>query len=102
MIFCGDSNGNVITYMKEFDALKYSCNKCDKTNCEERKNYEKAENKNMKHKYYISCSIENGFIGLYYCIDYTLDNIDGIQKVQKQIQKDGYGDVVILFFKELI
>ena len=54
----------------------------------------------MKHKYYISCSIPNGFIGLYYCVDYTLDTIDGIQKMSEQLQKDGY-DAVILFFKEL-
>lgn len=55
----------------------------------------------MKHKYYISCAIQGGFVGLYYCLDYTLDNIDGIQKVQKQIKEDEYKDAVILFFKEL-
>lgn len=54
----------------------------------------------MKHKYYISCSISGGFIGLYYCLDYTLDTIDGIQKVTEQLKRDGY-DAVILFFKEL-
>lgn len=55
----------------------------------------------MKHKYYISCSIQNGFIGLYYCLDYTLDTIDGIQKIAEQLHKDGYENAVILFFKEL-
>ena len=54
----------------------------------------------MKHKYYISCSIPSGFIGLYYCLDYTLDTIDGIQKMSEQLKKEGY-DAVILFFKEL-
>ncbi len=55
----------------------------------------------MKHKYYISCSIETGFIGLYYCLDYSLDTIEGIQKVSERIDKEGYGNAVILFFKEL-
>lgn len=54
----------------------------------------------MKHKYYISCSIETGFIGLYYCLDYSLDTIEGIQKISERIEK-GYGNAVILFFKEL-
>ena len=32
-----DSDGNDITCMKEFDALKYPCNSCDKKDCEERR-----------------------------------------------------------------
>ena len=55
----------------------------------------------MRYKYYISAAITNGFIGLYYCVDFCLDTIDGIQKMQKKIQEDGYSDAVILFFKEL-
>ena len=31
-----DSNGNDITCMKEFDALKYPCDSCNRTDCEER------------------------------------------------------------------
>lgn len=54
----------------------------------------------MKHKYYISCSIPDGFIGLCYCLDYTLDTIDGIRKISERLKRDGY-DAVILFFKEL-
>ena len=54
----------------------------------------------MKHKYYISVSIPNGFIGLYYCVDFSLNTIDGIQKMQKKLKDDGY-DAVILYFKEL-
>lgn len=33
-----DSQGNDITCMKEFDALKYPCRECDRTDCEERNN----------------------------------------------------------------
>lgn len=38
-----DSQGNDITCMKEFDALKYLCKECDRTDCEEREDYEKTE-----------------------------------------------------------
>lgn len=31
-----DSNGNDITCMKEFNALKYSCRECDREDCDER------------------------------------------------------------------
>ena len=31
-----DSDGNDITCMKEFDALKYPCDSCERTDCEER------------------------------------------------------------------
>lgn len=55
----------------------------------------------MKHKYYISVIIQGGFVGLYYSINYTLDTIEGIQKVSKEIHNDGYENPVILFFKEL-
>ena len=55
----------------------------------------------MKHKYYISCCVQDGFVGLYYCLDYTLDTIDGIQKISEQLHKDGQKNAVILFFKEL-
>lgn len=55
----------------------------------------------MKHKYYISVVIQGGFVGLYYSLDYTLDTIEGIQKVSKEIHNDGYENAVILFFKEL-
>lgn len=34
-----DSNGYDITCMKEFDALKYPCNGCSKTDCDEREKY---------------------------------------------------------------
>lgn len=55
----------------------------------------------VKHKYYISCCVQNGFVGLYYCLDYTLDTIDGIQKISEQLHNDGHKNAVILFFKEL-
>ena len=48
-----DSQGNDITCMKEFDALKYPCRECDRTDCEERKSMRKpkVENKyNLKPK----------------------------------------------------
>ena len=38
-----DSQGRDITCMKEFDALKYPCQGCDRTDCEEMKNYETEE-----------------------------------------------------------
>ena len=34
-----DSQDKDITCMKEYDALKYPCNECDRTDCEERENY---------------------------------------------------------------
>ncbi len=34
-----DSDGNDITCMNEFDALKYPCRECDRENCEEREEY---------------------------------------------------------------
>ena len=37
------SHGNDVTCTKEFDALLYPCNECDRTDCEERKDYEKTE-----------------------------------------------------------
>lgn len=40
-----DSQGNDITCMKEFDALKYPCKECDRTDCEEREDYEKTESR---------------------------------------------------------
>ena len=40
-----DLNGNDITCMKEFDALKYPCDLCDRTDCEER---EKHNNENSQ------------------------------------------------------
>ena len=40
-----DSQGNDITCMKEFDALKYPCKECDRTDCEEREDYEKAKSR---------------------------------------------------------
>lgn len=55
----------------------------------------------MKHKYYISVVIQGGFVGLYYTLNYTLDTIEGIQKVSEEIHNDGYENAVILFFKEL-
>ncbi|MCR2051057.1 hypothetical protein NSB25_27965 [Acetatifactor muris] len=36
-----DSDGNDITCMKQFDALKYPCRECDREDCEEREIYEK-------------------------------------------------------------
>ena len=39
-----DSQGNDITCMKEFDALKYPCKECDITDCEEREDYEDRVN----------------------------------------------------------
>lgn len=40
-----DSSGNDITCMKEFNALKYPCDSCDKEDCEEREDYEKTKNR---------------------------------------------------------
>lgn len=34
-----DSQGNDITCMKEFDALKYPCKECNIYDCEEREDY---------------------------------------------------------------
>ena len=39
-----DSQGRDITCMKEFDALKYPCKECNRTDCEERENYEDRVN----------------------------------------------------------
>lgn len=36
-----NSDGNDITCMKEFDALKYPCRECDREECNERENYDK-------------------------------------------------------------
>lgn len=52
----------------------------------------------MKHKYYISAVTSVGFIGLYYCVDFSLNTIGGITKITEMIEKDGYEKVVILFF----
>lgn len=38
-----DSQGRDITCMKEFDALKYPCQECDRIDCEEREIYEIEE-----------------------------------------------------------
>lgn len=38
-----DSQGNDITCMKEFDALKYPCKECDRTDCEEKEDYEETD-----------------------------------------------------------
>lgn len=40
-----DSNGKDITCMKEFNALKYPCQECDKEDCMEREIYEKTKSK---------------------------------------------------------
>ena len=40
-----DSQGNDITCMKEFDALLYPCSECNRTDCEEREEYEKTKNR---------------------------------------------------------
>lgn len=40
-----DSNGNDITCMKEFDALKYPCDECDIKDCVNRENYESIKEK---------------------------------------------------------
>lgn len=36
-----NSNGNDITCMKEFDALKYPCRECNREDCKEREEYNK-------------------------------------------------------------
>lgn len=36
-----DSDGNDITCMKEFDALKYPCREFDRENCDVREEYKK-------------------------------------------------------------
>lgn len=36
-----DSDGNDITCMKNFDALKYPCRECDREDCDEREEYKK-------------------------------------------------------------
>ena len=36
-----DSHGRDITCMKEYDALKYPCQECDRADCEEREYYRK-------------------------------------------------------------
>ena len=40
-----DSQERDITCMKEFDALKYPCQECDREDCEERKDYEKTKSR---------------------------------------------------------
>lgn len=40
-----DSYGNDITCMKNFDALKYPCDECDRVDCKERENYEKTKSR---------------------------------------------------------
>lgn len=40
-----NSNGNDITCMKEFDALKYICRECDREDCDEREEYKETENR---------------------------------------------------------
>lgn len=43
-----DSDGNDITCMKEFDALKYPCDECIKEDCEEREEYHDISNSRQK------------------------------------------------------
>ena len=38
-----DSQGNDITCMKEFDALKYPCKECDRTDCDNREEYKEDD-----------------------------------------------------------
>ena len=38
-----DSQGRDVTCMKEFDALKYPCQECDRIDCEEREEYVREE-----------------------------------------------------------
>ena len=40
-----DSQCRDITCMKEFDALKYPCQECDREVCEEREDYEKTKSR---------------------------------------------------------
>lgn len=40
-----DSQGKDITCIREFDALKYPCQECDRTDCEEREDYEKTKSR---------------------------------------------------------
>lgn len=40
-----NTNGNDITCMKEFDALKYPCEECARKDCEEREKYEETESR---------------------------------------------------------
>lgn len=40
-----NSQGRDITCMKEYDALKYPCQECDRTDCEEGENYEKTKSR---------------------------------------------------------
>ena len=40
-----DSQGRDVTCMKEYDALRYHCQECDREDCEEREDYEKAKNR---------------------------------------------------------
>ena len=47
-----DSDGNDITCMKEFDALKYPCRECIKEDCEEREEYHDISNSRSKSSIY--------------------------------------------------
>lgn len=47
-----DSDGNDITCMKEFDALKYPCDECIKEDCEEREEYYDISNSRSKSSIY--------------------------------------------------
>ena len=38
-------NVNTENSLREYDALKYPCNECDRTDCEEREDYSGEENK---------------------------------------------------------
>ena len=68
-----DSQGNDITCMKEFDALKYPCKECDRTDCEEREKYNVEEIKlnshgvNAKIKYHILSDEKMKEIGFTEC-----------------------------------
>lgn len=43
-----DSDGNDITCMKNFDALKYPCRECDREDCDEREEYHDLSNSRSK------------------------------------------------------
>lgn len=40
-----DSNGNDITCMKEFDALKHPCRECNREDCDEREKYKETKSR---------------------------------------------------------
>ena len=46
-----DSQGNDITCMKEFDALKYPCKECDRTDCDNREEYKEVNYVYLRRTY---------------------------------------------------